>query len=212
MDDFKVPSARLLKHASMLTKGDRHYFHILKQQPRLLGMDLRVISSTMPRILLQSAEYLAELEDLFQRYNISAFQVSRQLTVISLAFDTVVRRLEGLKANPDLWRFHDLPDFLALVVKYVGVQTRVNFLRNMKVKNFGFPLLTCGNQQFHIALARGTLKGPTSSVQPQHLTPVAEWLDMPLVTVKKQLKSHIRNVPYFANDTKEIVEVLEVCQ
>jgi hypothetical protein len=212
-EEFKITPERLLKYPSILTKTERSFAELVQHYPKFYGLDLRVMAMQNPTVLSPTVERFAKMEPVLRNFDISPYQVSRHLGVLSLCAETVERRLIAIQKDPGLYKYKDEPDFLALVYHHGDVMRRLSFLRSMKVTDFGLPLLICVRYRFYVALNRGSFqKEDEKRTRNRLFLPVAAWLRIPTDKIRKMLRQQLKFPipPYTAINHEDMQRVVDV--
>ncbi|OQV18180.1 hypothetical protein BV898_07770 [Hypsibius exemplaris] len=212
--DFGIPKEKFLSYGVILRKTDRELKEFLERYPTFYGLDIRTVAMQYPKIVSSFVECFAEKEAVLKKHGIATYQLASHLHVMSLAADTMDRRLTAIENDPELFRFKNEPDYLSLAVNYNEALRRLAFLQSMKVTGISVKLLTCQRERFQLTLARGSLIKPADPkscfTKHYHLLPVSAWLKIPSEKLRSMIREQLKvSIPLSVSDSNEVQQILD---
>lgn len=137
INDFQFTLTKIVSNGFLIRLNPDNMKNILDQVPSFAGLDIRQSAMKSPRILNVTPEKLLQIEKYIKENNFTDRQLQNSLSICTLKFDTVKKRLKTIENQPEFEMRRFVPKILTVVYSHDLLLNRLK-----QLKSRGFPSIS----------------------------------------------------------------------
>lgn len=212
---------KIVNNAYLLYADPENIISMLNDIKTIAGFDVREILMRRPKIMMSNCESIQKIIQHIKSFDIPEVAIGRCLEVLTLGPDTVFERLLDLKKISEFNVLCNHPRILRLIHYQNKARTRLDYLKQLKVKCVSLHVLSSSSDTFEkyaregidktkgkdIVLYLSKIFRKDDSDVRNSLARHPNWCHVPILTVKSSL-DFLKYKKFDLNDIYENIHVL----
>ncbi|XP_016660868.1 transcription termination factor 5, mitochondrial isoform X2 [Acyrthosiphon pisum] len=162
LKEFNFSEEKIRRHSYLIHSDPDNTQAILDNFQNLCGMDLKLILSKHPKIILTPWKTIGQIKKHFEDFGIPESSLAKAPEIYTLGSNTIYERLCKLKETPELASFINNPQVARLIYYYTKVNSRLTYLQSKNCVSLN--LLVTNNFSFNRFNCNGNDKGKTNDI------------------------------------------------
>ncbi|CAI6377570.1 unnamed protein product [Macrosiphum euphorbiae] len=187
LKEFNFSEEKIRRHSYLIHSDPDNTQAILDNFQNLCGMDVKLILSKHPKIILTPWKTIGQIRKHFEDFGIPESSLAKAPEIYTLGSNTIYERLCKLKETPELASFINNPQVARLIYYYTKVNSRLTYLQSKNCISLN--LLVTNNFSFNRFNCNGNDKGKTNDIM--------IYLTKELGEDKKMLRTLLERHPYW---------------
>lgn len=197
IEQLNFSKERITKNSYLLHARAENIKSILREIPKIADIDIKEVVHSRPKILMQNCETLKSTIQHVRNFNIPEEAIIKCHEILTLSSETVYSRLCELHKIKEFSVMFNNPRILRLIHYQTKAKTRLEYLKQLKMRCFSLNLLSGPTETFEkyayiggdktkgkeiIEFFSNTFKIDQKSVREMlHLHP--HWVQVPVLTI-----------------------------
>ena len=212
---------RIINNAYLLYADPENIIAMLNEIKTIAGFDVREILMRRPKIMMSNCESIKKIIMHIKSFDIPEVAIGRCLEVLTLGSDTVFERLLDLKKISEFNVLCNHPRILRLIHYQNKARTRLDYLKQLKVKCVSLHVLSSSSDTFEKYAREGIDKTKGKDIVlylskifrkddcdvRNSLSRHPNWCHVPILTVKSSL-DFLKYKKFELGDIYENIHVL----
>ncbi|CAG9804106.1 unnamed protein product [Chironomus riparius] len=148
IDELNFSKERITKNSYLLHARAENIKAILIEIPKIAEMDIKEVVHARPKILMQNCETLKSIIQHVRNFNIPDEAIIKCHEILTLSSDTVYSRLCELHKVKEFSVMFNNPRILRLIHYQTKAKTRLEYLKQLKMRCFSLNLLSGPTETF----------------------------------------------------------------